>query len=289
MISAIILAYNRSAEALLTITKLKALREKLPYELEIIVVDNASTDGISELILEKHPDVILITRHNNNGVAGWNDGFAVATQQYLLVLDDDSHIENGLAESILYLQMNPNVGILAFNIVDEELKGDPLLNPDDAWKHLQKIMGFIGCGAIIRKTVYEKIGGFAEWLFIYTHEFEYSLRALNAGFDTRFFNLGTVVHRASKLNRTNKRLRIFSTRNEMAIVYAHFGTNKYKYLLRTWLNNFKFIKREGIISGYYVFLGAIEFLKMRNRLTKSPVKEHVQNFYAENFWSTKPI
>lgn len=289
MVSAIILAYNRSAEVLITIQKLKDLKLTLPFDLEIVVVDNASTDQTTAKIKAQYPDLQLLTRTNNNGVAGWNDGFAIAKYPYLLVLDDDSHIENGLTEAVRYLEVHPETGILGFNIVDQDFKGDPLLNPDDAWKHLQKIMGFIGCGALIRKTVFERIGGFSEWLFIYTHEFDYSIRALEAGFDTTFFELGTVIHRTSKINRTNKRLRIFGTRNEMAIIYVYFNEYKFKYLLRTWLNNFKFIKREGFASGYYVFLGAVEFLKLKKQLRKVPVKLEVQNFYARNFWSTKPI
>jgi GT2 family glycosyltransferase len=289
MISAIILAYNRSTEVLITIKKLQELQATLPYELELIVVDNASTDDTSNLVKTSYPEIKLVTRTINNGVAGWNDGFALATQPYLLVLDDDSHIESGLTTAIDYLEKNPSVGILALNIVDQELKGDPLLDPEEAWKHQQKIMGFIGCGAVIRKAVYEKIGGFAPWLFIYTHEFDYSIRALDAGYDTRFFELGTVVHRASKLNRTNKRLRIYSTRNEMAIVYAHFGNGKIKYLTRTLINNLKFMKREGIKSGYYVLMGALAFLKMKKQLPIKAVSSEVQDFYANNFWSTKKI
>lgn len=289
MISAIILAYNRSAEALITIQKLKNIGSHLPYELEIIVVDNASTDRTSALIKEFYPEINLITRSTNNGVAGWNDGFALATQPYFLVLDDDSHIETGLTDAVAYLEVHPRVGILAFNIVDQEFNGDPLLNPEEAWKHQQKIMGFIGCGALIRASVYQKIGGFAKWLFIYTHEFEYSIRALNAGYDTQFFESGNVVHRASKINRTNKRLRIYSTRNEMAIIHAHFREKKIKFLLRTLINNLKFMKREGVTSGYYVMLGALKFLQMRKTLPTQPVTQDVQDFYAANFWSTKPI
>ena len=289
MVSVIILAYNRCAEALLTIQKIKSLSHNLPFEMEIIVVDNASVDGISQQLDFKHPDITLITRQQNSGVAGWNDGLAVAKYKYLLVLDDDSHVENGLEEAVEYLEQHPEIGILGFNIVDQELKGDPLLDPEKAWKHLEEIAGFIGCGALIRKELYERIGGFAEWLFIYTHEFDYSIRALNAGYLTVFFKNCNVVHRASKINRTNKRLRIFGTRNELAIVHKHFANSRSKYLSRIFMNNLKFIKREGLLSGYYIFLGGIAFLKLRRTLQRTPVSAEAQEFYSKNFWSTKPV
>lgn len=289
MVSVIILAFNRCAEALVTINKMQQLKMLLPFDMEIIVVDNASTDGTSVQISSLYPDVTLITRAYNNGIAGWNDGFAVARHKYFLVLDDDSHIENGLAEAVDFLEFNQDTGILGFNIVDPQLMGDPLLDPAEAWKHLQKIMGFIGCGALIRKSVYEELGGFADWLFIYTHEFEYSLRALQARWNTVFFEKGTVIHRASKLNRTNKRLRIFGTRNELAIVYKYFTTRRLKYLMRVWLNNMKFIKRDGWLAGWYVMLGVLAFLKLKGTLRQVPTDLLVQEFYAENFWSTKPV
>lgn len=289
MVSAIILAYNRREEVLLTITKLAQLQYLLPFEMEIIIVDNASVDGTSKAIASMYPHLTLITREKNSGIAGWNDGFNVAKYKYLLVLDDDSHVESGLEEAVAYLEQHPGVGILGFNIVDMELKGDPLLDPAEAWKHLERTAGFIGCGALIRKELYRHIGGFSEWLFIYTHEFDFSLRALDAGFLTVFFEECNVVHRASGINRTNKRLRIFGTRNEMAIIHKYFTKNRFRLLSRTFFNNLKFIKREGLPSGYYVLKGAVEFLKLRSKLKKTPVSLEAQDFYTENFWSAKPI
>ncbi|GAB2700853.1 glycosyltransferase family 2 protein [Mucilaginibacter koreensis] len=289
MVSAVILSYNRRNEVLITVEKLKALRPTLPFPLEIIVVDNASADDTSEQISAQHPDITLITKPKNNGIAGWNEGFKVVKSKYILVLDDDSCIEHGLAEGVNYLENNEKAGILAYNIVDQDFKGDPHLDPEKAWKNEERIVGFIGCGALIRTELYHHIGGFADWIYVYTHEFEYGIRCLNAGYDIVFFDKGVVVHRTSNINRSVKRQRIYATRNEMAIVYKHFGHNRWKYIFRVLVNNLKFIKREGLKSGYYMMLGAFKFLTLRKTLGNVPVKKEVQNFYAENFWSTKPV
>jgi GT2 family glycosyltransferase len=289
MVSVIILAYNRCPEVLVTIERTKQLKQSLDFDLEIIVVDNASGDGTSAKIKENHPDITLVTRTDNNGIAGWNDGFALARYKYLLVLDDDSNVHSGLQQAIERLEKNPQIGILGLQIVDKDLKMDPFLDPKEAWKDNEDIAGFIGCGAIIRKSVYEKIGGFAEWLFVYTHEFEYAIRCWDAGYRVSFFAGCIVVHRVSSLNRSNKRLRVFGTRNELAIVYKYFGYKKLKYIVRITLNNLKFVKREGIMSGYYVLKGLAEFIKMRSSLKRTPVSKQVQQFYADNFWGTKPV
>lgn len=282
--SFVILNYKRKDELLTTISKIKKLIGKSD-EFEIIVVDNNSADGTVATVHERFPDVVLIARDVNNGIAGWNDGFAKAKGKYLIVLDDDSHLETGLNEAINYLDANPQIGILALKIT-----GGVFETTDTTeWIDKKDSGGFIGCGVIIRKEVYEKIGGFAEWLHVYTHEYEYSLRCLDAGFKIVYFDAAHVVHRTSALNRTNKRLRIFSTRNEMAIVYKYFGKSRYTYLFRIWLNNMKLIQRDGLKTAYYILLAAIEFLKMRKKLTHTPVSQEAQNFLKKYLWSTYPL
>jgi GT2 family glycosyltransferase len=289
MVSAVILSYNRCHEVLKTIDKLKSIKSSLPFDLEIIVVDNASVDNTSKQVKQHHSDVILVSKSNNNGIAGWNEGFKVAHNKYFLVLDDDSHVHSGLIEAVNRMEANPDIGILATQIVDESLQLDPNLDLKDAWKDNEQIAGFIGCGAIIRKELYLKIGGFAEWIYVYTHEFEYSIRCIDAGYKVIFCADCLVVHRVSSLNRSNKRLRVFATRNELLIVHKYFAFKKAKYLKRVLINNLKFIKREGLITGYYIMKGYYKYLQMKNKVGVTPVSDATQQFFATNFWSTKPI
>jgi GT2 family glycosyltransferase len=289
LVSVVILSYNRCKEVLITIDKLKSLPAMLSFKLEIIVVDNASADDTSTQVQRLHPDVTLITKPVNNGVAGWNEGFKVAKGKYFFVLDDDSHIHSGLESALRFMQANPETGILAAQITDEQLLMDKHLDLEDAWKDGEDIAGFIGCGAIISRHLYDKIGGYAEWIYVYTHEFEYAIRCLEAGFRVRFFANCLVIHRVSNINRSNKRMRIFATRNELAIVYKYFSDSKAKYLSRILINNLKFIKREGVLSGCYVLKGLSEFLKLKRSLVLTPVRKEVQDFYARNFWGTKSV
>lgn len=283
-VSFIILSYNRKNELLTTISKIKELTGKSD-EFEIIAVDNNSADGTAAAVQEKFPDVVLIARNVNNGIAGWNDGFAKAKGKYLIVLDDDSHLESGLDEAIAYLDVNPQIGILALRIT-----GGVFETTDTTeWIDKKDSGGFIGCGVIIKKEVYEKIGGFAEWLHVYTHEYEYSLRCLDAGYKIVYFDRAHVVHRTSALNRTSKRLRIFSARNEMALVYKYFGKSRYTYLFRIWINNMKLIQKDGLKTAYYIFLAGIEFMKMRKKLKHTPVSQEAQNFLKKYLWSTYPL
>ena len=75
-------------------------------------------DDTSLQVRAFHPDVTLTTVKKNNGIAGWNQGFKLVTQPYILVLDDDSCIESGLAEAVDYMEARTDVGILALQIVN---------------------------------------------------------------------------------------------------------------------------------------------------------------------------
>lgn len=290
MISAVVLAYNRCAEVLTTIEKLKAYATTLPYELEIIVVDNESADDTTLQISTQHPDVKLVTKTKNNGIAGWNDGFAIATHPYLLVLDDDSHPEQGIPEAIEYLQQHPDTGILALNITSGPYLTDEWIwKNGKPWQHEQEILGFFGCGVIIKKEVYDKIGGFSDWMLVYGHEWDYGIRCIDAGYKIRYFKNSSINHRASSINRSLKRARIYGTRNDMGIVYKYFGQSRWKYIATMFFNNIKRIKHEGFKSAYYDVLGAVEFLKFRHTLSSTPVHLQTQQFFADNYMNTHPV
>ena len=64
--SFVIVNYNRKTELLLTISKTKALIQNSP-EFELVIVDNASTDGSAEAVKAQYPDVVLLENPVNTG------------------------------------------------------------------------------------------------------------------------------------------------------------------------------------------------------------------------------
>ena len=279
-ISFVILNYNREKELLITVGKtMELMAGKRDYE--IIVVDNASSDNSIISLSSAYPEVRILARSKNIGIAGWNDGFELAKGEYLVVLDDDSNIVSGLDEAIAVLDDDPKIGILALNVTGGAF-------PTDYLVHMEDNIDFIGCGAIIRKTLFEKIGGFAEWLFIYTHEWEYAIRCLDAGFNIRYFAHCYVDHRTSVINRSSRRLKVFSIRNEMAIVYKFFDKkDRSKYVTRVYLNNLKSIRRLGPAALPWFYQALVEFMKLRKELVHTPVSREVQHFYSKSCWSTR--
>jgi len=281
--SFVIVNYNRKNELLETISKTKRVIKENP-DYEIVIVDNASVDGSAGAVEANFPDVTVIKKVQNIGAPAWNEGFEKAKGDYFIIIDDDSHIESGLEDALDYLDRNKEVGVLALNVTS-----GPYTSEDWKWKDDQDLVGFIGCGAILRKETYEKIGGYADWIFLYVNEWELGLRAIEAGYRVKYFKKCKVVHRASKVNRSSKRLRVFVTRNEMAIVYKYFSQNRWKYLLRIAINSMKGLRSLQFKETWYNLIGIKEFLKMKKSLVQTPVSESTQQLFLSLFWSTKPV
>jgi len=80
---------------------------------EIIIVDNNSGDGTSELIRTKYPDVRLIINKENRGVApARNQGIKSALGKYILILDADMELsENSILQLYYLREENPWIGL----------------------------------------------------------------------------------------------------------------------------------------------------------------------------------
>lgn len=280
-VSFVIVNYNRKEEVLLTISKTKEIIKTTPGDFEIVIVDNASADGSAEAIKLTHPDVILIQNPVNTGAPAWNLGFEKAEGEYFIILDDDSHIESGLEDALKYLDNHANVGILALNVSGG-------LYQTYEWKDLDERIGFIGCGAIFRKSLYKKIGGYADWIFLYTNEWELGFRAVQAGYKVVYFEKCKVIHRASVTHRTSKRLIENSVAHEMAIIYKYFPKKKKSlYLTRVFLNNAKQFFKYGLHSLPWYYSAYKRFLQLKKSLVPTPVEIEVQQLYIKQEWKVR--
>lgn len=282
--SFVIVNFNRKDELLFTIVKTKELIKNNLSDYEIIVVDNASTDSSAEAVRSNFPEVHLIVNPVNTGAPAWNLGFAKSKGDYLIILDDDSHIVSGLEEGMVYMDNNPSVGVLALNVIS-----GPYTKETFKWKDGDETIGFIGCGAILRRETYEKVGGYADWMFLYGNDWEYGLRCLDAGYSVKFFENSVVEHRASPIHRSTKRLRVFVTKHDLGIIYKFFPVHRKKYLITAAVNSIKCIRKGHFNIAYYNILGVIAFLKMRKHLTYTPVSRQAQMKFAKIFMATTPV
>lgn len=281
--SFVIVNYNRKDELLITIGKTYNLITNSSIDFEIVVVDNGSTDGSAAAVAEKYPGVVLIAKKVNIGAPAWNDGFLKAKGDYFIIIDDDSHIESGLDEALRYMEARPKIGVLALNVLT-----GPYTSAAWEMEEGKNIVGFIGCGAILRRKTFEEIGGYADWIFLYVNEWDLGIRCANAGYDVQFFKDCKVIHRTSSLHRTTKRLDVLVTKHELGIIYKHFRRNRWKYITRVIINNLKrVIWAKEFNRAWYTILGLSQFLKMRSTLPYTPVSAEAQNLFIKSFPGTK--
>jgi GT2 family glycosyltransferase len=281
--SFVIVNYNRKDELLLTIQKTKDLIKGYRNNYELVIVDNGSTDGSAAAVAKAFPDVVLIAKNDNIGAPAWNEGFEKANGDYFIILDDDSHIESGLEEALHYMQARPKIGVLALNILT-----GPYTSAGWNMQEGKNIIGFIGCGAILRRETYEKIGGYADWIFLYVNEWELGLRCTNAGYDVQYFDGCKVTHRTSNSHRSTKRLDVFVTKHELAIIYKYFPRNRWKYMSRVTINNLKrVIRAREFRRVWYTIVGLQHFWKMKPMLGHTPVSAEAQKLYIKSFPGTR--
>ncbi len=152
---------------------------------EIIFVDNNSSDGSLEYARRKFPQLVFIANDKNLGYAGGiNAGLVHATGEYIAPLNIDTEVSpNLLSVMASFLDRNPRTGLVTPKILlfDDRSKINTMgsnihvtglgfcrgLNkPDDNSTSPQKVSGASGCSYLIRREIFEKMGGAPERNFM---------------------------------------------------------------------------------------------------------------------------
>jgi N-acetylglucosaminyl-diphospho-decaprenol L-rhamnosyltransferase len=158
---------NRREQLLATLGRLRELPERPP----ILVADNASTDGTAEAVRERHPDVGLLALQENRGAAARNAAVRTLATPYVAFSDDDSWWEPGaLHRAADVLGAHPQVGLLAARVLVgpeqrldptcEAMARSPLTDAGGEQMPGTPVLGFVACGAIVRRTAFLQVGGF---------------------------------------------------------------------------------------------------------------------------------
>jgi len=177
-VTVVFLAYNRREELRVSLDKILGELEYDGKLLDVIVVDNASTDGTKEMLERNFPSVRTITRSENCGVSAWNDGFAMATGDFVLALDDDCYLPaDGLRRAVEEARRH-DAGLVSFGVVSSTHPGHRF----DLDDYLTGLFAFWGCAVLIRRDALKALGGFDPAIFIHGHELEFMLRFFDRGF-----------------------------------------------------------------------------------------------------------
>lgn len=254
---------------------LDALFKQTHAHFEVIVVDNASTDGTADFIADNYSKVILVRNDRNLGfAAGVNVGLRRATGEFLVLLNQDTVVEpDWLAELVTGMSSDEQVGIGGCKILDWSgekiwhtgvtLAGDrkfPTLR--GAWEvdegqydTEEYVESVVGAAFAIRRELLERVGLFDESFHFYLEDTDYCRRAQEAGYRIKYFPLAVLRHYvAASLKRDSYE----------ALYRFHFSRLLFllKYYELDWFCN-EFMEAEE------------QYLKARPSLTECQALRHV--------------
>jgi GT2 family glycosyltransferase len=197
-ISVIVLTYNGRAWLEPCLSALATQAGAPPFE--ILLVDNASTDGSNELVAARFPSVRIVENERNLGFAGGNNaGARVALGETLAFLNNDTIPEpDWLARLHAAITEAPDRTLVTSRIVflDRpdivDSAGDGYLRAGGAFKHghgahvsgfmrSREVFGVCGAAFAIRRELFERLAGFDEDFFMVYEDVDLSYRARLAG------------------------------------------------------------------------------------------------------------
>jgi GT2 family glycosyltransferase len=162
---------NRRADLLRALARHAAAPERPP----VVVVDNASTDGSPAAVRTRHPDVEVIALPENRGAAARTVGVRLLRTPVVAFSDDDSWWAPGaLGRIAAAFDADPDLGLVAGRIlVADEGRVDPTCAAMAASPLAQapgrpgtRVLGFVACGAAVRRSAYLAAGGFHPRLMV---------------------------------------------------------------------------------------------------------------------------
>lgn len=191
---------------------INSIYTQIHNDFEIIIVDNASTDGSDEFIRESYPDIHLIINQFNRGFAGGcNDGANLANGQFFLFLNVDTILHpEFLVTMHKAIQMIDGYGMYAPKMkypdgrinstgICISLSGaawDRGLGEEDSGQYDQPedILGPSGGAALFRRETFFEAGGFDDDFFLYMEDLDLVIRAQLAGWKCRYIPEALVYH-----------------------------------------------------------------------------------------------
>ncbi len=236
VVSAIIVTRNRRAELQACLRSLERQRD---VALEIIVVDNLSTDGTRQMLADEFPGVTACLAPANLGTSvARNVGIRLARGAYLWFLDSDSEVmDSGHARTLATLldrdaalgavggeavlnTADRIVGVKRLRLLSNGLTYGEFLCDLDAGA-LADADCLPTCNLFVRRTAVDAVGGFDPLFFFHLEDLDLTYRIAKAGHALKVIGRVPVVHHFSDVARVNAPFR--PHRRRTCFVVKHFG------------------------------------------------------------------
>ncbi len=195
---------------------------------EVIVVDNASSDGSAGMVADAFPEVTLIRNAENRGFAAANNqAFDLARGRHILLLNSDTLVHGTvLADSVGYLDAHPKAGAMGCRVLNTDGSVQLTCKPYPSLLMLLYLTlglassrwpGFVaraqmtdwqrdsarpvetvtGCYLMLRREILDSVGPLDEAFFFFGEETDWCRRMQGAGWELWFAPVGEITHHGS--------------------------------------------------------------------------------------------
>lgn len=193
---------------------------------EVIVVDNASTDGSAKMVKREFPQVVLVENSKNAGFAAANNqGIAIAKGRYILLLNSDTIVlENAIRKTVEFADSRPSVAVVGCRVLNSDRTIQQtcfmfpsvlnmLLSSTYLYKLFPKSKFFgrermtwwdrsnvrevdivTGCFMLVRRKGVEQVGMMDEQFFMYGEETDWCYRFKHTGWKVLFTPTAEIIH-----------------------------------------------------------------------------------------------
>ncbi len=229
------------------------LIESIPFnqDMEVIVVDNGSSENEAIILQERYPNIKVIRSDKNLGFAGGNNiGIKAAKGKYIFLINNDTIFKKFNPKSLINrLESSPKIGMVCPKILFAwennpiQFAGYTPLSPITI---RNKAIGFgeedkgqydtphqtpyaHGAAMMLKREVIDKVGLMPECYFLYYEELDWSLMMTRAGYEIWYEPTNAIYHKESQSTGQNSPLRTYyMTRNRLLLVKRNWsGITKY--------------------------------------------------------------
>ena len=243
LVSVIVLNYN-AGELLLNC--IESIKKSAYKNLEIIVVDNISTDKSQKICKEKYPDIKLIQNNENFGYCeGNNIGIREAKGDYIIILNPDTIVESSWIEELIsaYNKFGDGLYQPKFFSLDEKLVLQSTGNmlhifgfgfardkgkiSDEKIEAIEKINYASGTCLFTSKAVLDKVGLLDPFLFLYHDDLDLGWRAAQIGIDSFYVPKSIIYHAESYALKWSAKKFYWLERNRKYCLLIHYSKETY--------------------------------------------------------------
>jgi hypothetical protein len=236
--SIILVVYNGMQYLPDCLTSVMAECESYPGS-EVVVVDNASSDGSDGWVAAQYPEVRLVRQQNNVGfAAGSNLGAASAHGDVLVFLNQDTKVLPGWLKALVEgLANQENIGLTTSKLLimsqpeQIHLSGQDVLftgmifgrgsrRAANEFTEAQAVGAVSGASFAIRRELWERLGGFDEDFFMYYEETDLSWRAWLLGYSSWVIPDSVALHDAG--DKPSVRATYYLARNRPRLLLKHW-------------------------------------------------------------------